>query len=176
LQQCYRLLLRSSSFLNLDLHERIAITLLELASDFEIKESRGTLLKSSFSHQHIADLVGASRPRVTEHLGQLEREHLIIRQGRQFIVRIDKIGGIEHTAIRHDDDASAPGLSVSTKLFCVLQNISSAPPNTFISSKRLLSLTWVSPTIEPVPRKGERSWGTRRPGCRQDRSAGAGNR
>jgi CRP-like cAMP-binding protein len=89
LQQCYRLLLRSSSFLNLDLHERIAITLLELASDFEIKESRGTLLKSSFSHQHIADLVGASRPRVTEHLAQLEREHLIIRQGRQFIVRID---------------------------------------------------------------------------------------
>jgi CRP-like cAMP-binding protein len=107
LQQCYRLLLRSSSFLNLDLHERIAITLLELASDFGIKESRGALLKASFSHQDIADLVGASRPRVTEHLAQLEREHLIIRQGRQLIVRVDKIGGIERTATRHDDDASA---------------------------------------------------------------------
>ena len=69
-------------------------------------KSRGALLKASFSHQDIADLVGA-RPRVTEHLAQLEREHLIIRQGRQFIVRVDKIGGIERTATRHDDDASA---------------------------------------------------------------------
>jgi CRP/FNR family transcriptional regulator, cyclic AMP receptor protein len=92
LQQWYRLLLRSSSFLDLDLHERIAITLLELASDFGIEESRGTLLRASFSHQDIADLVGASRPRVTEHLAQLEREHLLIRQGRQLIVRADKIG------------------------------------------------------------------------------------
>jgi CRP/FNR family transcriptional regulator, cyclic AMP receptor protein len=92
LQQWYRLLLRSSSFLNLDLHQRVAITLLELASDFGIEESRGTLLRASFSHQDIADLVGASRPRVTEHLAQLEREQRVIRQGRQLIVCIDKIG------------------------------------------------------------------------------------
>lgn len=91
LQQWYRLLLRSSSFLNLDLHERIAVTLLELASDFGIEESRGALLRASFSHQDIADLVGASRPRVTEHLAQLEREHLVIRQGRRLIVRTGKI-------------------------------------------------------------------------------------
>ena len=86
------MLLRSSSFLNLALHERIALTLLELSSDFGIKESRGALLRTSFRHQDIADLVGASRPRVTEHLAQLEREHLIIRQGRQLIVCVEKIG------------------------------------------------------------------------------------
>jgi CRP-like cAMP-binding protein len=50
----YRLLLRSSSFLKLDLHERVAITLLELAADFGIKESRGALLKAPFSHQPFA--------------------------------------------------------------------------------------------------------------------------
>ena len=92
LQQWYRLLLRSSSFLNLGLHERIAITLLELASDFGIRELRGALLRASFSHQDIADLVGASRPRVTEHLARLEREHLVIRQGRKLIVCVDEIG------------------------------------------------------------------------------------
>jgi Crp-like helix-turn-helix domain len=92
LKQWYQLLLRSTSFLSLGLHERIAITLLELASDFGIKESRGVLLRASFSHQDLADLVGASRPRVTEHLAQLEREHLVIRQGRQMIVRVDEIG------------------------------------------------------------------------------------
>jgi CRP-like cAMP-binding protein len=92
LQQLYRLLVRSSSFLNLDLHERIAITLLELASDFGIQEARGALLRASFSHQDIADLVGASRPRVTEHLAQLECEQVVIRQGRRLIVCTDKIG------------------------------------------------------------------------------------
>jgi DNA-binding MarR family transcriptional regulator len=91
LQQWYRLLLRSSSFLSLDLHERVAITLRELASDFGIKESRGALLRVLFSHKDIADLVSASRPRVTEQLAQLEREHLIIRQGRQLIICADKI-------------------------------------------------------------------------------------
>jgi hypothetical protein len=58
LQQWYRLLLRSSSFLNLGLHERIAITLLELATDFGIKDSRGALLAAAFSHQDLADLAG----------------------------------------------------------------------------------------------------------------------
>ena len=91
LQQWYRILLRSSDFLNLDLHERIAIALLELSADFGIKELRGSLLIASFSHQDIADLVGASRPRVTEHLARLEREHLIVRQGRQLIVCVQEM-------------------------------------------------------------------------------------
>ena len=91
LQQWYRLLLRNSGFLSLGLHERIAITLLELSNDFGIEESRGSLLSVSFSHQDIAELVGASRPRVTEHLAEFERAHQIIRQGRQLIVCVDEI-------------------------------------------------------------------------------------
>lgn len=91
LKQWYRLLLRSSSSLNLGLHERIAMTLLELCSDFGIEESRGTLLRVSFSHKDIANLVGASRPRVTEHLAQLERERFVVRQGRQLVVRVSKL-------------------------------------------------------------------------------------
>ncbi len=91
LKQWYRLLLRSSSFLNLGLRERIAITLLELCSDFGIEEARGTLLRVSFSHKDIANLVGASRPRTTEHLARLERENFIIRQGRQLVVLVSKL-------------------------------------------------------------------------------------
>jgi len=90
LKQWYRLLMRST-FLNLGLHERIAITLLELCADFGIEESRGTLLRVSFKQNDIANLVGASRPRVTEHLAQLERETLVVRQGRQLIVRVAKL-------------------------------------------------------------------------------------
>ena len=91
LKQWYRLLLRSSSFLNLGLHERISIALLELCADFGIEESRGTLLRVSFSHKDIANLVGASRPRVTEHLARLERERFVIRQGRQMVVQVAKL-------------------------------------------------------------------------------------
>jgi CRP-like cAMP-binding protein len=92
LKQWYRLLLRGSSFLSLDLHERISIALLELCADFGIEETRGTLLRVSFSHRELANLVGASRPRVTEHLVQLEREGLVIRQGRQLVVRTAELG------------------------------------------------------------------------------------
>jgi CRP-like cAMP-binding protein len=91
LKQWYRLLLRSSSFLNLGLRERIGITLLELCSDFGIEEARGTLLRVSFSHKDIANLVGASRPRTTEHLARLERENFVIRQGRQLVVRVAEL-------------------------------------------------------------------------------------
>lgn len=92
LKQWYRMLLRSSGYLNLGLHERIGVTLLELCSEFGIEDARGTLLRVTFSHKDIANLVGASRPRVTEHLAQFEREHLLIRQGRQIVVCVDKLG------------------------------------------------------------------------------------
>jgi CRP-like cAMP-binding protein len=92
LRQWYRLLLRGSSFLSLDLHERIALTLLELCSDVGVEESRGTLLKIVLSHRQLANLVGASRPRVTEHLARMETDGLVVRQGRQLVVRADRLG------------------------------------------------------------------------------------
>jgi CRP-like cAMP-binding protein len=79
-----------SLLLGLDLRARLMSTLLQLCSTFGVRESRGTLLRVSLSHKDLADLVGASRPRVTEHLAELEREHLLIRQGRQLIVSVDE--------------------------------------------------------------------------------------
>jgi CRP-like cAMP-binding protein len=92
LRHWYRLLLRSSGFLSLDLHQRLAIALLDLCSDFGIEDSRGMLLRLSFSHKDLANLVGASRPRVTEQLARLEREQMVIRQGRQLVVRVHQLG------------------------------------------------------------------------------------
>ncbi|HVB79041.1 MAG TPA: Crp/Fnr family transcriptional regulator [Candidatus Binataceae bacterium] len=94
----YRLLLRGSTFLNLSLHERLEMALLELCQDFGIEESRGTLLRIAFSHQDIASLVGASRPRVTEHLAQLERDKMIFRQGRQLVIRTAELGNSKRLA------------------------------------------------------------------------------
>jgi CRP/FNR family transcriptional regulator len=88
LMQWYRW---SLSFLGLDLRERLLSVLRQLCSNFGVVESRGTLLRIPVSHKDLADLVGATRPRITEHLAELEREHVLIRQGRQLIVRLDKI-------------------------------------------------------------------------------------
>ena len=124
LQQCYRLLLRSSSFLNLGLHERIASTLLELSSDFGIKEARGALLPASFSHQDIADLVGASRPRVTEHLARLERDHLVMRQGRQLIVCEDMMANA--IGVLPSRESRPPGIPAGKQhLFIASNRVSS---------------------------------------------------
>jgi CRP-like cAMP-binding protein len=92
LMQWYRFLEGGLGLLlGLDLRARLLSTLLQLCSNFGIVDSRGTLLPVSLSHKNLADLVGASRPRITEHLAELEREHLLIRQGRQLIVRVDRI-------------------------------------------------------------------------------------
>ena len=40
----YRLFRRTSDLLNIDLHERIALTMLDLSEDFGIADARGTLL------------------------------------------------------------------------------------------------------------------------------------
>jgi hypothetical protein len=42
-------------------------------------------------HQDIAELVGASRPRVTEYLTGFEQKRMIVRDGRQLIVRQDRL-------------------------------------------------------------------------------------
>ena len=43
------------------------------------------------THKDLAELVGASRPRVTEYLTSFEHKHLIVRDGRQLIVRRDRL-------------------------------------------------------------------------------------
>ena len=56
-----------------------------------VEESSGTLLRISFRHKNIGNMVGASQPRVTEHLALLEREKFVIRQGRQMVVQVAKL-------------------------------------------------------------------------------------
>ena len=91
LRQCFRLIVRGSTCISLGLRDRVAHTLIELCAEFGVEDSRGTLLRECFSHEEIAQLVGASRPRVTEHLAQLETERLVQRQGRQLIVRVREL-------------------------------------------------------------------------------------
>jgi CRP-like cAMP-binding protein len=83
--------LRCSNFMGCTLEERVALILLELSDNFGERDRQGMRLTVSARHQDIAELVGASRPRVTEYLANFERERLIVRDGRQLIVRCDRL-------------------------------------------------------------------------------------
>jgi DNA-binding transcriptional MocR family regulator len=136
----------------------LAFALLDLSSDFGIKEMRGTLLRASFSHQDIADLVGASRPRVTETLARLEREHLIVRQGRNLIVRVEQIGdaiAVPPSRARElGSSANSPSKSFREKTSFVATAIKQAQACDFrVSPRRWVDTKRPSPSM-PLPVRG----------------------
>jgi len=79
--------LRCLNFMNCGLEERLALTLLELAENFGIRDKQGIRLTVTARHKDLAELVGASRPRVTEHLIRFERERWILREDRSLIIK-----------------------------------------------------------------------------------------
>ena len=83
--------LRCANFMSCTLAERLALILLELSENFGVKDKHGTRLTVSARHKDLADLVGASRPRVTEFLNQFERDNLIVHDQRHLIVRRDRL-------------------------------------------------------------------------------------
>src|SRR6266850_231897 len=85
--------LRCANFMSCTLEERIALILLELSDNFGIKEKRGTSITITTPHKDLADLVSASRPRVTEFLIQFEHDGMIVRDQRHLIVRREKLEG-----------------------------------------------------------------------------------
>jgi CRP/FNR family transcriptional regulator, cyclic AMP receptor protein len=80
------MLLRYANFLRLALRERLAGALLELGAKFGAEDTRGRLLTLKLTHADLAELVGASRQRITEQLNDFERGGVIIRDGRRLII------------------------------------------------------------------------------------------
>jgi CRP-like cAMP-binding protein len=77
---------RYPGFLGFGLQSRVAIALLELALDFGVQNTRGILIRINLTQQQLGDLVGATRPRVGEVLQELQRQNLVVREGRQLAV------------------------------------------------------------------------------------------
>ncbi|MGA9916596.1 MAG: Crp/Fnr family transcriptional regulator [Paraburkholderia sp.] len=83
--------LRCANFMSCTLEERLALILLELSENFGIPDPKGIRLTLPARHRDLAELVGASRPRITEHLIMFERKHLISRNSRQLVVNRDRL-------------------------------------------------------------------------------------
>src|SRR5579863_4883104 len=104
--------LRCSNFMACTLEERVALILLELSENFGVRDPKGVRLTVPARHEDLADLVGASRPRVTEYLNSFERKHLVIREGRRLIVsrtRLERFLAQRHPSVNHRE--SAPSLA-----------------------------------------------------------------
>jgi CRP/FNR family transcriptional regulator len=83
--------LRSSNFMGFTLEERVALILLELVEDFGVPHGLGVRLAIPVKQKDLAELLAASRPRVTECLAVLEGKHLIFREGRQLTIWRDRL-------------------------------------------------------------------------------------
>ena len=83
--------LRCANFMSCTLEERVALILLELSENFGVRDGQAVRLTVPARHKDIAELVGATRPRVTEYLALFQRKHLIVRDGRHLIVRRDRL-------------------------------------------------------------------------------------
>lgn len=95
------LLYRYTRFQGLGLRQRLALALLELSQKFGVQDARGTILILQVTHEDLADLVGASRQKVTEHMKELERQQVILRDGRKLIVtpeRLQDVAGLPQEA------------------------------------------------------------------------------
>ena len=80
----FELLQRYAQFQALNVHQK-------LAQKFGVGDARGTIISLPLTHDGLAELVGASRPRVTEALRTLQHRDCLLRVSRKFIVRQEKL-------------------------------------------------------------------------------------
>jgi CRP-like cAMP-binding protein len=76
----------------LSLEHRLNHALCDLGTKVGVRDSRGTILDIPITHQDLAELVGASRPKVTEAIRKMVRSGKIVRERRRMIL-VDRRGG-----------------------------------------------------------------------------------
>ena len=87
-----RVQLRCSNFMSCTLAERLALLLLDLSESFGVPNPGGGVrLTIAVRHGDLAELIGASRPRVTEYLNEFAHKTLISRQGQRLVVNRDRL-------------------------------------------------------------------------------------
>ena len=96
-----KLLTRYPGFTGLDLRSRVAHALLELGASFGAQNTRGIVLTITPTQQELADLVGASRPKISIVLSEFIRRRAIYREGRRIAIvvsRLQEIGQLRRSA------------------------------------------------------------------------------
>ena len=74
----------------LDVHTRVAKTILRLAADRGKETNDGVLIEQRPTHQQLANMAGTTRETVTRALRQLERDGYIVCRGREILILPDE--------------------------------------------------------------------------------------
>lgn len=74
------------SMLFRDVGSKLAEVLMRLAEESGVDDSRGTLITLTYTHQELANIIGATRETVSLTLAQFKRRRLIETDGRRMIV------------------------------------------------------------------------------------------
>jgi len=69
-----------------DVNAKLGELLLQLADDYGVDDSRGTLVAVKITHQEMANLIGSTRETVSLTLSQFKRKKLIATEGRKIIL------------------------------------------------------------------------------------------
>jgi CRP-like cAMP-binding protein len=85
---------------HLSVEHRVNHALRDLGAKIGVKDSRGTILNVPITHEALAELVGASRPKVTEALRNLTRAGKIVRDRRRLILVDQRSGQAREPQLR----------------------------------------------------------------------------
>lgn len=77
---------RIPDLINKTAHSRLATVLLDLATKFGIRDSRGIIINIKLTHRVIASLIGTTRETVSFAIVDLRRAGLIQNDGKRFII------------------------------------------------------------------------------------------
>jgi CRP-like cAMP-binding protein len=69
-----------------DVTSKLAELLLNLAAEYGVEDSRGTLVALKITHQELANLIGSTRETVSLTLSQFKKKRLICTEGRKVII------------------------------------------------------------------------------------------
>jgi CRP/FNR family transcriptional regulator, cyclic AMP receptor protein len=86
-----RTFLRTVKLLTLDLRGKLALGLLDVADGFGVTDADGRLVKVRLTHEDLAELTGISRARVTKALAEFAAQGLVVRRGRDLVVRVREL-------------------------------------------------------------------------------------
>lgn len=69
-----------------DVRAKLAELLLDLAKEYGVEDSRGTLIALKITHQELANLIGSTRETVSLTLSQFRESELLSADGRKLII------------------------------------------------------------------------------------------
>jgi len=69
-----------------DVTSKLAELLLNLAEEYGVEDSRGTMVALKITHQELANLIGSTRETVSHTLSTFKRKRLIQTEGRKVII------------------------------------------------------------------------------------------